>query len=158
MKDELQKQMDGHKNNKDGDKSDDLRYFEVIRSQKEKSEMEDIRKRDHIKKLIEEQRIIRDRQIAEHDRVKHQARREKREDGERLRLLQQDLSSQKNMEKEKKKEFKDKIMNDYRFQIQNETTKDIKASILNNTIPFSNDMMNQLFEEKRNIPKEMMAA
>lgn len=46
------------------------------------------------------------------------------------------------MEQEKKKEFKDKIMNDYRHQVQNETTKDLKASVLNNSTPFSNDMMN----------------
>jgi len=60
------------------------------------------------------------------------------------------------MEKEKQKEFKDKIMNDYRYQVQTKT--EVKPNILNNTTPSNNDMMNQLFEEKRNIPKEMMAA
>ena len=54
MKDELQKQMDSHKSNKDHDKSDDLHYFEVIRRQKEESAIEDIKKRDHIKKLVED--------------------------------------------------------------------------------------------------------
>lgn len=46
--------MDSHKSNKDHDKSDDLRYFEVIRRQKEESAIEDIKKRDHIKKLVED--------------------------------------------------------------------------------------------------------
>ena len=54
LKDELQKQMDSHKSNKDHDKSDDLHYFEVIRRQKEESAIEDIKKRDHIKKLVED--------------------------------------------------------------------------------------------------------
>ena len=84
---ELQKQMDQHKIAKDDEKRDDLQYFQYIRSKKEEQEKEQKDKKESLKKLLEEQKLVRDRQIEEHNRAKHQAEREKRRDGEQLKSL-----------------------------------------------------------------------
>ena len=85
MRLELQQQMEEHKFAKQLEKKDDLVYFEFIRSKKEEQEREQKEKKEVLKKMLEEQRIVREKQIEEHARAKHLADREKRKDAEKLK-------------------------------------------------------------------------
>lgn len=84
---ELQKQMEQHKQAKAEEKRGDLEYFEYIRSKKEEQEREQKDKKDNIRKMIEEQKIVRDRQIEEHERAKYMAEKEKKRDAEKLKSM-----------------------------------------------------------------------
>jgi hypothetical protein len=100
MKEALQNQMEQHKKAKLEEKKHDLEYYEVIRRQKDQLAHEEKEKKDTIKRLIEEQKLVRDRQIEEHNRLKHQARKEKHQDHERILKVQEELLEKKNKEKE----------------------------------------------------------
>ena len=94
MKEELMKQMEDHKRAKQSEKRHDLEYFEEIRRQKEVLAREEKEKNDAIQQKINEQRIIRDQQILEHHRLKNAARKEKKDDYERLKKIEYDLKEQ----------------------------------------------------------------
>ena len=87
MRVELQKQMEQHKIAKAEEKKGDLEYFEYIRNKKEEQEREQKDKKDNIKKMLEEQKRVRDRQIEEHNRAKYMAEKEKRKDAEKLKSM-----------------------------------------------------------------------
>jgi hypothetical protein len=61
MKEELQKQMSDHRVAKQEAKKSDLDYFEVIRKNKEDLAREEREKKDRIQRLVEEQKLVRDR-------------------------------------------------------------------------------------------------
>ena len=84
---ELQKQMDQHKIAKAEEKKGDLEYFEYIRTKKEEQEREQRDKKDGLKKLLEEQKLVRDRQIEEHNRAKYMAEKEKKRDADKLKSM-----------------------------------------------------------------------
>jgi hypothetical protein len=63
--------MEQHKIAKAEEKKGDLEYFEYIRSKKEEQEREQNDKKDSLKKMLEEQKLVRDRQIDEHNRLKY---------------------------------------------------------------------------------------
>jgi molybdenum cofactor biosynthesis enzyme MoaA len=84
---ELQKQMDQHKIAKAEEKKGDLEYFEYIRTKKEEQEREQRDKKDGLKKLLEEQKLVRDRQIEEHNRAKYMAEKEKMMDADKLKSM-----------------------------------------------------------------------
>jgi molybdenum cofactor biosynthesis enzyme MoaA len=84
---ELQKQMDQHKIAKAEEKKGDLEYFEYIRTKKEEQEREQRDKKDGFKKLLEEQKLVRDRQIEEHNRAKYMAEKEKKRDADKLKSM-----------------------------------------------------------------------
>jgi len=67
MREELQKQMEEHRMAKQDAKKTDLEYFEIIRRQKEEQAFEEKEKREQIKRLVQEQKLIRDKQIEEHN-------------------------------------------------------------------------------------------
>lgn len=100
---------------------------------------------------------MRDRQIEEHNLLKHMERKQKREDNEKLKMINQELQVEKLMEKEKLREKKEKTLNVYQDQIQTRHEIDAKDIADKKAPGMGNDMMNQLFEQKRNRAKEMMA-
>lgn len=118
MKDELQKQMADHRIAKEDAKKNDLDYFEVIRRNKEDLAREEREKRERVQRMVEEQKLVRDRQIEEHNLAKHLERKQKREDNERLKQIQNELQIEKMIEKEKQREKKEKTLNVYNNQIQ----------------------------------------
>ena len=85
MRVELQKQMEQHKQAKVEEKKGDLEYYEYIRNKKEEQEREQREKKDNIRRMIEEQKIVRDKQIEDHNRAKYVAEKEKRKEAERLK-------------------------------------------------------------------------
>lgn len=85
MRVELQKQMEQHKQAKNEEKKGDLEYFEYIRAKKEEQEREQKEKKDNLRKMLEEQKLVRDKQIEEHNRAKYIADKEKRKEAERLK-------------------------------------------------------------------------
>lgn len=105
--------MEDHKQAKHDAKRTDLEYYEIIRRQKEEQVIEEKEKRDQIKRLVQEQKLVRDKQIEEHNLMKHLERNQKREDNERLKQIEQEVMMQKMLDKQKMREKKEKTLNVY---------------------------------------------
>jgi hypothetical protein len=154
MREDLQKQIEEQKVAKQSEKRDDLNYFEYIRSKKDEAVQQEREKADLIKRKIEEQRIIRERQIEEHEREKHRERKQKREEGERLRRVEEEVKEEKVKGKEIEKEKKEKTLQRYQEQIQLKNRQD-ERDRQNKYVNTGNDMLASIFEQKRNISKEL---
>lgn len=61
MKEELQKQMSDHRVAKQEARKNDLDYFEVIRKNKDDLAREEREKKERIQRMVEEQKLVRDR-------------------------------------------------------------------------------------------------
>ena len=91
MKEDLMRQMEAHKLAKQEEKKHDLEYFEIIRKQKDDIAREEREKREQARAKVAEQKIIRDQQISEHNRIKKQESKDKKTDYERLRQMEREL-------------------------------------------------------------------
>ena len=85
MKEDLFKQMDAHKQAKQEEKKHDMEFYEVIRRQKDEVAKEEKDKREAIRQKVLDQKNVRDQQIMEHNRVKKQQNRDKRDDYDKLK-------------------------------------------------------------------------
>ena len=142
---ELQKQMEQHKIAKAEEKKGDLEYFEYIRSKKEEQEREQNDKKDSLKKMLEEQKLVRDRQIDEHNRLKYQAEKEKKRDAEKLKSMFQDLQDEKTNKKVAEREKKERTLASYKEQIQLRTQIDEQEKQLKRAPQMPNDMLTSIF-------------
>lgn len=111
------KQMEDHRRAKQDEKKHDLEYFEEIRRQKEELAREEREKQEAIKQKVNEQKLIRDQQILEHNRLKNAARKEKRDDYERLKQIEYDLKEQAQKDKAMNKQQKEKVLTTYNTQV-----------------------------------------
>ena len=57
----------------------------VTLNTKEEQEREQREKKDGLRKMLEEQKLVRDKQIEEHNRVKYFAEKEKKKEADRLK-------------------------------------------------------------------------
>jgi hypothetical protein len=138
--------MSDHRVAKQEARKNDLDYFEVIRKNKEDLAREEREKKERIQRLVEEQKLVRDRQIEEHNLLKHMERKQKREDNERLKQIQNELQIEKMIDKEKLREKKEKTLNVYTNQIQLRHEIDAKDHADLKMGSQGNNMLNQLFE------------
>jgi triphosphoribosyl-dephospho-CoA synthetase len=157
MKEDLLKQMEAHKQAKQDLKKQDLEFFEVIKRQKDDIAKEEREKREAIQQKVLEQKLVRDQQISEHNRLKKLKSREKKEDYERLKQMERDLVEQKQKERDNQRSTKERVMENYMLQI-NSRGEESKNSAGYPTRQANENMLDSLFQEKRNISKEMMAA
>ena len=119
-------------------------------------------KREAIRVKVLEQKILRDKQIEEHNRVKNAAKKEKRADYERILTMQQEVQEQKEKERLRIEETKKRVMSTYKEQMvggHRDPIADIKLQATSTYHPglTNENMLDSLFQEKRNISKEMMA-
>jgi hypothetical protein len=150
--------MEAHQLAKQQEKRHDLEYFDVIQRQKEDLAREEQEKKNAIRRKMLEQKIARDQQVEEHLIAKHLAVKEKRQDYESLKKLEKDLHEAHAKDRDRARQTQKKVMANYDEQIHakhNLTTTQLAPSKTNSS-PY-NDMLNSLFEEKRNYAKELDA-
>lgn len=100
MKEDLMRQMEQHRQAKREEKKHDMEYFEAIVRQKDEVAKEEREKREALLSKVHEQKLVRDQQISEHNRLKKLKSREKREEHERLRQQEKELAEQVKREKD----------------------------------------------------------
>ena len=64
--------------------------------------------------MVDEQKVVRDRQIEEHARAKYVVEKEKRRELDRLRGLEQDLQDEKTNHKAAEREKKERTLASYK--------------------------------------------
>jgi hypothetical protein len=117
IREELLRQMEQHKQAKVEAKRGDLEYFDYIVTKKEEQERDQREKKVNVKRMMEEEKVVRDKQIEEHARAKYLVDKEKRRELDRLRGIEQELQDEKANKKAAEREKKERTLASYKEQI-----------------------------------------
>ena len=117
IREQLLRQMEQHKQAKVEAKRGDLEYFDYIVSKKEEQERDQREKKVNVKRMMEAEKLVRDKQIEEHARAKYLVQMEKRRELNMLRGIEQELQNEKANHKAAKREKKERTLASYKDQI-----------------------------------------